>query len=76
MGIASRFMLMIIAPITIMIGFLVTFSFIGGKLNPFDLFDKIKTLTGDYLLIGVFILLGIIFFGFFLFLKEKFLGTT
>ncbi len=76
MGLASRFMLMIIVPITIMIGFSVTFSFTGGKLNPFDLFDKIKTLTGNYLLIGVFILLGIVFFGFFLFLKEKFLGPS
>jgi uncharacterized BrkB/YihY/UPF0761 family membrane protein len=76
MGLASRFMLMIIVPITILIGFSVTFSFIGGKLNPFDLFDKIKTLTGNYLLIGVFILLGIVFFGFFLFLKEKFLGSS
>ncbi len=76
MGLASRFMLMIVVPITILIGFSVTFSFIGGKLNPFDLFDKIKTLTGDYLLIGVFILLGIVFFGFFLFLKEKFLGSS
>lgn len=76
MGLASRFMLMIIVPITIMIGFSVTFSFIGGKLNSFDLFDKIKALTGDYLLIGVFILLGIVFFGFFLFLKEKFLGSS
>jgi uncharacterized BrkB/YihY/UPF0761 family membrane protein len=76
MGLGSKLMLMILVPITIMIGFSVAFSFMSGKLKPFDLFDYVKTLTGDYLLIGVFILLGIIFFGFFLFLKEKFLGAS
>jgi hypothetical protein len=76
MGLGSKFMLMILVPIVIIIGFSVTFSFISGKLKPFDLFGYVKTLTGDYLLIGVFILLGIIFFGFFLFLKEKFVGTS
>ena len=76
MSLASKFMLLILVPITIMIGFSAAFSFISGKLKPFDLFDYVKTLTVNYLWIGVFILLGIVFFGFFLLLKEKFLGTS
>ena len=76
MGLASKLTLMIIAPITILIGFIVTFSLISGKEKPFDLFSKVEILTNNYLLIGVFIFLGIIFFGFFLFLKDKFLSPS
>jgi len=76
MGLGSKLMLMILVPITIMIGFSVAFSFMSGKLKPFDLFDYVNVIKGDYILIGVFILLGIVFFSFFLFLKEKFLGTS
>lgn len=76
MGLASKFMLMIIVPITILIAFSITFSLISGKEKPFDLFNKVEYLTGNYLLMGVFILLAIVLFGLLLFLKEKFLGSS
>ena len=68
-------MLMILIPVTILIGFIVTFSLISGKQKPFDLFDNIKSFMNNYLLIGILILVVIIFFGLLLFLREKFLGS-
>jgi len=76
MGLGSKFMLMILVPTVIIIGFSVTFSIISGNLKPFDILSKIELFTNNYLLIGVFILLAIIFFGFFLYLKEKFMLTS
>lgn len=76
MSLWSRFALLIIVPIVILIAFTVTFSLISGKLEPFDLFSKIDILTNNYLMVGVFILAAILFFGFMLFLKEKFLGSS
>jgi hypothetical protein len=76
MGLASRFVLLIIIPITILIGFTITFSLISGEQKPFDLFNKVEILTNNYLLIGALILVGIVFFGFLLSLKEKLLGSS
>jgi len=76
MGLASKFMISILIPIVILIGFLVTFSLISGKQKPFDLFSKVEMLTSNYLLIGVIILAIILIFGFLLFLKERILGSS
>jgi len=76
MGLASRFMLMIIAPITILIGFIITFSLINGKQKPLDLLNNVEALTTNYLLMGALILVAILFFGFLLFMKERLFGKA
>jgi uncharacterized BrkB/YihY/UPF0761 family membrane protein len=76
MGLTSKLMLSILVPITVLIGFIVTFSLISGKQKPFDLFSKIDAFMNNYFLIGIIILAVILTFGFFLFLKEKFLGSS
>jgi len=69
-------MLMILIPVTILIGFIVTFSLMSGKQQPLDLLGNIKSFMNNYLLIGVLILIVIVFFGLLLFLREKFLGSS
>ena len=76
MGLASRFVIMILVPVTILIGFIVTFSLMSGKEKPFDLFESVKILTNNYLIIGFIILIGIVFFGFLLSLRQKLIGNT
>ncbi|OGI11960.1 hypothetical protein A3K64_00615 [Candidatus Micrarchaeota archaeon RBG_16_36_9] len=76
MGLGTRFILMILIPIVILIGFTATFSLIGGQQNPLELFNKVDILTNNYLMIGVLILIIIVFFGFVMFLREKLLGSS
>jgi len=62
MSLASRILFLILAPLTLVIGFLVTFSLMSGKISPSELFTKIEIFTNLYLLLGIF-----------LFFKEHFL---
>ena len=76
MGLASKFMFLVLGFITLLLGLLVTFYLISGKLSPSDLFGKIKITVDMYFWFGVFLLIGITFFAIFLFFKEKFFGST
>jgi hypothetical protein len=76
MNLASRSLVLILISLTLLIGFFVTFSLISGKMKYSDIFTKIETGMDWYLWLGIFILIGIFFFGIFLSLKQRILHTS
>ncbi|NIM47314.1 MAG: hypothetical protein GTN40_04115 [Candidatus Aenigmarchaeota archaeon] len=76
MSLASRLLVLILASLTLLIGFLVTFSLMSGKLSPSQLFTKIEISTDLYLLFGTLLIIGILIFGFLLSLKQHIFKPT
>jgi len=76
MSLTSKLLVLILVSLTLLIGFLVTFSLISGKLSPSELFTKIEISTDLYLLFGILLLMGILIFGILLSLREHLFKTT
>ena len=72
----SKLMFFTLVSVALIVGVLVTFSYVTGIDKPFDFLSRIRISVDPYLLIGSILLLAIIGFGAFIFFKEKFLGYT
>ena len=76
MGLSSRLLVLVLASLTLLIGFFVTFSLTSGKISPSELFTKIEISTDLYLWFGVVLLIGILIFGVLLSLKQHLFKTV
>jgi len=76
MGLASRLLVLILASVTLLIGFFVTLSLKSGETSPSELFTKIEISTDLYLWFGVVLLIGILIFGILLSLRQHLFKTV
>ena len=70
----AKLIVFVAAFVTLMIGTLVTFSYVKGIADPLEFFSKIRLPVDIYLIAGLVVLAIVVIVGVLIFLKERILG--